>query len=466
MNQVGLEIALVLDVALAAPALGAEERRLRDVDVAAVDQLRHLAVEEREQQRPDVRTVHVGVGHDDDAVVAQARDVEVLDADAAAERGDHRLDLVAAEHLVEAGLLDVQNLAFDGQDGLEAAIAALLGRAAGRLALDDVDLALRRVALLAIRKLSRKAAAVERALASHQISRLAGRFARPRGIDRLADDALGNGRRFLQILAELVVDDRLDDAFDLGVSELRLGLSFELRLRNLDADDAGQAFADVVAADARVLEILGEIALGRVVVDRPGERGAEAGQVRAALVRIDVVGEGEDQLGVAVVPLQRDLGVDTILHAAHVDRLVVDVRLVLVQVLDERHDAAVVLELVALAVALVVERDQDAAVQEGELAQPLRQRVEAVLGGFEDLSVGPERDLGAAALGRARRFQIRDRGSALVALLIHLAVAPDFQIEALRQRVHHRHAHAVQAAGNLVAVVVELAAGRSEEHTS
>ena len=76
----------------------------------------------------------------------------------------------------------------------------------------------------------------------------------------------------------------------------------------------GQAFADVVAADAGVLQVLGQVALGRVVVDRPRQRGAEPGQVRAALVRVDVVGEREDQLGVAVVPLQRDLGVDAVLR--------------------------------------------------------------------------------------------------------------------------------------------------------
>ena len=59
-------------------ALGAEERRLRDVDVARVDQLAHLPVEERQQQRADVRSVDVGVGHDDDPVVAELRDVELL----------------------------------------------------------------------------------------------------------------------------------------------------------------------------------------------------------------------------------------------------------------------------------------------------------------------------------------------------------------------------------------------------
>jgi len=51
------------------------------------------------------------------------------------------------------------------------------------------------------------------------------------------------------------------------------------------------------------------------------------------------------------------------------------------------------------------------------------------------------------------------RRAALVALLIHLAVAPDLEVERLRQRVDHRDADAVQAARHLVAVVVELAAG-------
>ena len=71
--------------------------------------------------------------------------------------------------------------------------------------------------------------------------------------------------------AELVVDDRFDDALDLGVAELGLGLAFELRLRNLDADDRRQALADVVAGDA-FLQILRQVVLRRVVVDRPRER--------------------------------------------------------------------------------------------------------------------------------------------------------------------------------------------------
>ena len=65
----------------------------------------------------------------------------------------------------------------------------------------------------------------------------------------------------------------------------------------------------------RVLQVLGEVVLGRVGVDRAGERRAEAGEVRAAFVGVDVVGERVERLGVAVVPLHRDLDVDAVLVA-------------------------------------------------------------------------------------------------------------------------------------------------------
>ena len=271
-------------------------------------------------------------------------------------------------------------------------------------------------------------------------------------------NALGDRRVFLEERAQLVVDDRLDDALDLGVAELGLRLPLELRPRNLHADDRGEPLADVVAADA-FLQILRKVVLACVEVDRARQRRPEAGEVRAALVRVDVVRERVDRLRVAVVPLQRDLGVDAVALALHVDRLLVDRGLVLVQVLDERDDAAVVLELVALGLALVVQRDENAGVQERELAQALRQRVEAEFDGLEDLRVGPERDLRAALLRRAGDLQIGLRLAPRVFLLVDLAVAPDFEVELLRERVDDRHADAVQAARDLVAVVVELAAG-------
>ena len=114
----------------------------------------HVPVEEGQQQRPDVGAVDVGVGHDDDPVVAQLRDVEASSPIPAPSAMISGRTFSLDEDLVEARLLDVQDLAAQRQDRLEAPVAALLRRAAGRVALDEVELAPRRVALLAVGELA------------------------------------------------------------------------------------------------------------------------------------------------------------------------------------------------------------------------------------------------------------------------------------------------------------------------
>ena len=151
------------------------ERRLRHVDVALLDQRPHEPEQQGQQQRVDVVAVDVGVGHQHDLVVAQLVEVELL-VDAGAERGDDRLDLGVGQHLVDAGLLDVEDLAADREDRLDARVPALPGRAAGRVALDDEDLALLGVGRLAVRQLAGQAAAAEQPLAgAGQVPGLPGR---------------------------------------------------------------------------------------------------------------------------------------------------------------------------------------------------------------------------------------------------------------------------------------------------
>src|SRR5437879_1964865 len=103
-----------------------EERRLRDEQMSALDDFFHLPIKERQDQRADVRTVDIGVGHDDRLVIAQLGDIEVVYPDACAEGGDHQADFFGGEHLVQTRLLHVQDLALDRNDRLEAPIESLL----------------------------------------------------------------------------------------------------------------------------------------------------------------------------------------------------------------------------------------------------------------------------------------------------------------------------------------------------
>ena len=242
--------------------------------MSALDQLRHMAEEERQQQRADVRSVHVGVGHQDDLAVAQLGRIEVVLADAAAQRRDHGADFFVAQHLVVAGLLHVEDLALERQDGLELAVAALLGGAACAFTLDEVEFAAIRLALGAVGQLAGQAAAIQRALAPGQVAGLARGLTCARRVNGLVDDLLRDRRILLQERAQPLIHERLHGAGDVGV-QLALGLPFELRLRQLHADHRDQTLAHVVAAQV-LLHILEEAQLtGPMAVDRAGQRGAE-----------------------------------------------------------------------------------------------------------------------------------------------------------------------------------------------
>ena len=62
----------------------------------------------------------------------------------------------------------------------------------------------------------------------------------------LRHDLAHHRRILVEELAQLFVDELDHEALNIGI-ELALGLSFELRLRQLHADHRGQAFAHVVA---------------------------------------------------------------------------------------------------------------------------------------------------------------------------------------------------------------------------
>ncbi len=134
--------------------------------------------------------------------------------------------------------------------------------------------------------------------------------------------------------------------------------------------------------------------------------------------------------------------------------------------LDELGDAAGVLELGTLGLAglgiggaLVDQRDLQALVEEGELAQPLGQGVEVVFGDGEDRAVGQKVNLGPALLGVPVWRSLETGMPLAVLLLVGVPVFPDLDVELFAERVHAGNTDAVQSARDLVGGRVELAAG-------
>ena len=108
---------------------------------------------------------------------------------------------------------------------------------------------------------------------------------------------------------------------------------------------------------------------------------------------------------------------------------------------------------------------RDAGIQERELAQAVLQRREIELDHGEGLGRRQEGHLGAAlAVGIADDRERRDRVAVGELHVVFLAVAPDRELQPARQRVDDGDADAVQAAGNLVGVLVEFSAGMQLGH--
>ena len=358
IDEIILECSFVLQIRLRLAARDFVERRLRNVDVPLVDELRHLPVEKRQQQRPNMRAVDVGVGHDDDLVIPQLVELELVAPDTCAQRSNNIRHLFRGEHLVGARPLDVQDFTADRQHRLKLALAALFRRTACRVALDDENFRLRRVAILAFRKPAWQAETIERTLAPRQIAGLARRFASERRLDDLADDDLRFFRMLFEPRAELIADRRLDDRLHFGRNQLVLRLRRELRIGHFHRQNARQTFARIITRKRNLL-FFRKTGFFRVFIDDTRQRASESGEMRAAVALWNVVREAQHRLVVGIVPPQSRLDGDAVLLTQNHDRIGKRRRLRTIEVAHERRRAAFVDELLPLHVGMTRIRQND-----------------------------------------------------------------------------------------------------------
>ena len=447
--------------------------------MALLDERAHIAEEEGEHQGADVGAIHIGIGHDEHFIVAQLGDIELV-PNAAAQRQHHRHQLVVAVNFIGAGLFHVQHLAPQRQDGLNGRITAHLGGTACRIALDDEDFGAAGVFFAAVCQLAGHPAGLQCALAAHQFAGLFGSGTGAGGLGGLFKDGLCHARVLLKEFHQLGVDHVGNKSADLGIAQLCLGLALKLCLLQLDRDHADQALADVCAGQVLVL-VLQQAVAAAIIVEHAGQAVLEALLVGAAVRGVDVVGKAQQQLVVAGIILQRDLGHAPLGLAFEVDDIGVEhLQIALFAQIGNKaldaaliaHDLGAVAGVALLAVlqnggvqlALIGQGDLDTGVQEALLTQTLFQCLKVVDGGIlEHLRVRLEGDAGAgdARLHGADALQGAVRVAAAEGLLIFVAVAADVDGQPLGAGVDDRCADAVQAAGHLVAGVLaaELAAG-------
>ena len=289
--------------------------------------------------------------------------------------------------------------------------------------------------------------------------------ARGRG-ETLGNDGLGRLRVLFEERPEGLAHHLGDVGLHFRVHQLDLGLRLELRVGVLDADDGGQALARIVAGEVGV-GFLQQAALAGIIVDHARQGRAHAGQVRAAVHRVDGIGKRIDRLGIGIGVLDGAFDADAFDFLFDVHHRVQGLA-VAVQVAHEGGDAAFEVKGHFAVAALVQKVDGDAARDEGHLAEALDEGVEAVFERFgEDQGVVLEGGGGAGIagfFGFPNHFDRLLGMAAHVTLEVDLAIAPDLHLAPFGKRIDRRDAHPVQAAGDLVAAAAKFAAGMQFGH--
>ncbi|MBV6515674.1 MAG: hypothetical protein HPKKFMNG_01316 [Planctomycetes bacterium] len=189
--------------------------------------------------------------------------------------------------------------------------------------------------------------------------------------------------------------------------------------------------------------------------------------MRATEGIVDVVAVGvRGHLAFALGPLEGDLDLDlvglTLVHdLVGIDHVVMDARLVAVMPGHELLDALLEVEqlFLALFVAVVHEFDVDALAQEGQFAQARGNQRQLEFACVKNLVVGKKGDARARVVGLINDLQVGRLLAARKLDHMFLAALPHGHARPGRACVNGLEADAVQAAGRVVCLALELAAG-------
>ena len=474
----GLALLLVVAILTNLVLISAEvQGRCGDVQVTFLYDAGHETIEKGHDKRVDVRTIDVGVGHDDNLIVAQLVDVGLLIVFAfnAETHANALYDVhyrLGLEHLMPLHLLYIQYLSFQRKYGLRVAVAPLLGRTTCRVALHEEYFRRFGVFVRAVGQLTGQSATRHGVLSLNTLACLAGGDTRCGGQYHLVANKFGLLGMFFQIIAKGLAYGLLNGTRHFAVAQLGFGLAFKLRLGHLDGDNGGKSFAEVFACyfNLRFFYLLG---YNRVVVgvgfERTRKGHAETRKVGTAFNGVDVVHIRVYVLAVIGVIHHSHLDGDVLFLRFKVDNVVEEVCAVAVDVTHELFQTIFGMERLRTCLAVFIgakvgQGYLNAGIEVRQFAHARCNDVPTVHRCGENAGVGPELLARSALIRLADNLYRIKRLTRFVLLLVNFTVAEHLREHSRRQCVYAANAHAMQSAAHLIRAFVELTAGVQHGH--
>ena len=440
------------------------KRRLRQIYIPFLDQVRHEPVEEGEQESTDMCSVNIGIGHDDDLVISEFCDVKII-MDPGSEGCDHGLDLCVGIDLVQTCLLHIEDLSSQRKDSLGRTVPCRLCGTAGGISLNDVDLAVCRIFVRTVGKFSGKGHSFQSGFSSCQIPRLSRCLSCPLRSDGLFDRSLRHVRVLFKENLKLAAHDTVHRASCLAVSEFLFCLSFKLRVLDLYTYDRCKPLPDIFSCQLRIA-VLQKLILFRIVVERLGKSGTESLYMCPALRRCNIIYKTVCVVAVGIIVLHGNFDIYAVFYSLAVDDLVIERSLALIQICHKFLDSAFIVEDVLMQFLFppVSQDDPEPLGKESHLTESLFEYGIVKYRILKDFFIGKECDFcpGPVRFTFSDHFQFVTDLASLIALFVDLSLVIDLNLKPFREGVHDRGSHTVESSGYFVSPAAEFSSGMED----
>ena len=237
-------------------------------------------------------TVDIGIGHDDNLVVAQLLQIYGFRIFLRSNRNsqglkDH-LDFFTFKYPMHHGFLHVQNLSAQRQNRLKTPVPSLFSRSTRRVSLYQKNLTLCRIVIRTVSQLTRQSGSAQYRFTLYQLPGFPGSMTGRSSKDHFIHNGFCLLGMLLQIILQCRSNRLCNRCSNLRIPQLGLRLSFKLRFGHLYRNDCRQTFPKIIAVDIEFQFRKHSVFFG-IRLQSSRQSTLKAGQMRTAFDGIDII---------------------------------------------------------------------------------------------------------------------------------------------------------------------------------
>ena len=171
--------------------------------MAGLNNIWHVAEEESKKKCRNMRTIDIGIRHEDDLMITETVNIKLI-ADTYAETFNERDELSVCKHLIKTSTFGIKHLTTKWEDSLNLRIAAFLSRTSSGVTLYDEEFAIFSITRGTIGEFTWEIKTFESTFSDYVIASGTSSLASASSKGSLTDDFLSDSWIFLEVVTEVL----------------------------------------------------------------------------------------------------------------------------------------------------------------------------------------------------------------------------------------------------------------------